>query len=156
MQIQSHPQKIYLDNCCLGRLSDNQRQNRIRLETKAIETILRMIFNDELEWVVSDVLVIEINKNPNITQRDEINELLNYAHHTISIGLWEKSRGIQLEKLGFKPLDALHIACAENGGVDIFLTTDDKLISRATRFNAELLLPVTNPHTWLQQVQSTF
>lgn len=152
MQIQFQPQKIYLDNCCLGRSSDNQTQNRIRLETNAVETIINYIFKGELYWIVSEVLFLEVSKNPNVAQRDEINDLLNFAHHTVSVEAAERSRGRQLEAFGFKPLDALHIACAETGGVDIFLTTDDKILNRATRFSSDLCVRVENPHTWLQDM----
>ena len=150
MQIQSQPLKIYLDNCCLSRSSDNQTQDRIRLETIAVESIVNYIDKGKLYWIVSEVLIIEVNKNPNLVQRDEINELLNFAHHTVSIGVSERYRGTQLEVLRFKPLDALHIACAESGDADIFFTTDDKLLNRARRYNAKLDIRVENPHTWLQ------
>ncbi len=152
MQIQYQPQKIYLDNCCLGRSSDNQTQNRIRLETNAVETIINYIFKGELYWIVSEALFLEVSKNPNVAQRDEINDLLNFAHHTVSIEAAERARGKQLEAFGFKLLDALHIACAESGGADIFLTTDDKILNRAARFRTELRVRVGNPHTWLQEM----
>ncbi len=83
-------------------------------------------------------------------QRDEIKELLKFSHHSVSIGVSERYRGKQLVVLGFKPLDALHIACAESGNAEIFFTTDDKLLSRATRFNEKMNIRVENPHTWLQ------
>jgi len=39
-----------------------------------------------------------------------------------------KERGRELEKQGIKPLDALHLACAESGKIDYFLTCDDKVV----------------------------
>lgn len=41
-----------------------------------------------------------------------------------------KSRALALEQTGFKALDALHLACAEAGGAEGFLTCDDRLIRR--------------------------
>lgn len=37
---------------------------------------------------------------------------------------------LALEQSGFKPLDALHFACAEAAGAAHFLTCDDRLIRR--------------------------
>ena len=47
-------------------------------------------------------------------------------------------------------MDALHIACAESGNVDIFLTTDDGILRRAKRNSSNLYVQVENPYVWLQ------
>ena len=39
-------------------------------------------------------------------------------------------RAKEMETLGIKGLDALHIACAERLKVDYFLTCDDKIIKK--------------------------
>ena len=54
--------------------------------------------------------------------------------------------------MGFKPFDALHLACAESGNADVFLTTDDRLIKRSKRFISELRVRVENPLSWLLEV----
>jgi len=36
--------------------------------------------------------------------------------------------------LNFKYHDALHLAFAEAGGADVFLTTDDRLLRKAKKF----------------------
>ncbi|XCN74374.1 MAG: hypothetical protein Q3M24_06415 [Candidatus Electrothrix aestuarii] len=41
--------KIYLDACCFNRPFDDQRQNRIRLESEAIILIMERMHNKE--WV---------------------------------------------------------------------------------------------------------
>lgn len=77
---------------------------------------------------------------------------LTQVHQTIPLGISEISRGKQLEVLGFKELDALHLACAESGSVDIFLTTDDRLLRGAKRNNSFLRVRVENPYVWFQEV----
>ena len=72
------------------------------------------------------------------------------THQTVAVGSPEILRGKQLETLGFKELDALHIACAESGDADIFLTTDDRLLGRAKRNSSQLRVHVENPYVWLQ------
>lgn len=42
-------------------------------------------------------------------------------------------RGYEIQKIGIKLYDALHIASAEYGKAKIFLTTDDKLLKIAQR-----------------------
>ena len=39
-------------------------------------------------------------------------------------------RAGELEEAGVRPLDALHVACAEAAECDLFLTCDDRLINR--------------------------
>ena len=54
--------------------------------------------------------------------------------------------------MGFKSYDALHLACAQDAGVDIFLSTDDKLIKKAIKKKDILKIKVNNPLNWLQGV----
>ena len=72
-------------------------------------------------------------------ERSQVKVLLTLAHQTIPRRRKEGLRGLQLELLGFKEQDALHLACAESGEADIFLTTDDRLLSQSTT------LPRTTP-----------
>ena len=77
---------------------------------------------------------------------------LNRAYQNVSIGATEDTRGQELEALGFKWFDALHLACAESSKTDVFLTTDDRLLRRGNRFRALLQVRVENPYNWLQEV----
>lgn len=54
--------------------------------------------------------------------------------------------------LGFRTYDALHLACAEQATVDIFLTTDDHVLRIATRHTAQLQVRVADPLAWLLEV----
>ena len=152
MQIQFQDLKIYLDTCSVGRPLDDQEQDRIHRETEAVETIVDYFFTGQLYWVASEVLALEIANNPNLKKREATRDLLNSAHETVLVGPVERLRAINLESLGFKPLDALHIACAESGGADVLLTTDDQMLSLAKRHRTQLRVRVENPHTWLQEI----
>ncbi|MFM7219786.1 MAG: hypothetical protein ACKO21_06185 [Nodosilinea sp.] len=61
-------------------------------------------------------------------------------------------RAGDLQELGFKPFDALHIACAEAANVDTFLTTDDQLLRKASAHIDQLNVQVQNPLTWLMTI----
>lgn len=58
-------------------------------------------------------------------------------------------RALELKRLGFGEMDSLHMACAEHSNVDVFLTTDDKLIRTANRLAGQLDILVDNPLNWL-------
>ena len=144
--------KIYLDTCCLNRLSDRQIQERIRQETEAVNIMLSNFRTKRWHWISSSILQFEINQNPDLDQRVSLTTLLQLGHQTIFVGGEEILRGEELEGLGFKELDALHIACAESGNADILLTTDDRMLKRAKRYRAQLQVRVENPYTWLQEI----
>ena len=152
MQIQFQERRIYLDTCTVGRSLDDQTQDRIRCETEAIETIVDYFFTGELHWIASEVLAIEIANNPNLKVREVMKDRLNFAHEAVLVGSAEEQRVAELETLGFKRFDALHIACAESGGSAILLTTDDRMLRLAKRHRAQLQVRVENPHTWLQEM----
>ncbi len=152
MQIQFLASKVYLDTCCVGRPLDDQTQDRIRSETEAVETIVNYFSLGQLHWISSEVLAIEAANNPNLKKREAITDRLNFTNETILVGTVERTRAAYLQSLGFKLFDALHIACAESGGADVLLTTDDRMLRLAKRHHAQLRVRVENPHTWLQEV----
>ena len=120
--------RLYLDACCLNRLTDDQSQDRVRREAEAVEGILRLVRGGQATWVSSIALEIEISRNP------------------------DAERAAVLQKLGFGTFDALHLASAEQGRSDVFLTTDDGLLHRAARYRNELRLRVQNPSSWYQEL----
>jgi predicted nucleic acid-binding protein len=147
--------KIYLDACCLNRPFDDQTQDRIRLESEAILLILARVEDNRWDWFSSNVVDHEIAQTPDPKRRERITLLVAHAHHSMIIGDNEIERAKELEKMGFGDMDALHIACAEHLEVDIFLSTDDKLIRCAVRMAKRLHVAVDNPLTWLANRRET-
>ena len=144
--------RIYLDTCCLSRLFDPPTQDRVRQEAEAIGQILTFCFKGNWYWISSAILSDEIEQTPDLIKRSRIKDLLPQADQIISLGTDVRTRGKNLESLRLQEIDAFHIACAEIGNVDIFLTTDDKLLRRAERFHTQLNLRIENPYTWLKKV----
>src|SRR2546423_1930545 len=58
--------RIYFDACCLNRLTDDQSQSRIREEAGAVERVLKLVRDGIIQWIASDALSDEIDKNPNL------------------------------------------------------------------------------------------
>ena len=144
--------RIYIDTCCLNRPFDDQTQDRIHLETEAILIILKHMDEKEWEWIGSEVLNYEIEQTPDQERRRRVKMIAGYIHQIIKIDTSAIQRAKQLEALGFHSFDALHLACAENGNTDIFLTTDDKLLQLANKWSTNLSVRVENPLSWLKEV----
>ena len=58
-------------------------------------------------------------------------EILSKAGEVVSINEAIEYRAKQLEAIGIKALDALHLASAEEAGVDFFCTCDDRFLKKA-------------------------
>ena len=55
------------------------------------------------------------------------------------------TRARTLEQVGFRGLDALHVASAEAGGAVLLVTTDDRMIQKAMRARADLQVRLVTP-----------
>jgi hypothetical protein len=145
--------KIYLDVCCLNRPFDDQTQNRIRLEAEAVLLILGQIQSGDWTWCSSEVVDDEITQTPDRKRRERLEQLVIHAHKSYAISEEDIARAKWLVRLGFSGMDALHLASAESKAVDIFLTTDDKLLKRAVKLAGQLQITVENPLSWIVQQQ---
>jgi len=141
--------KLYLDVCCLNRPFDDWEQPRIRLEAEAVVAILEHCQTDDWLFVSSTALESEIAQTPEAIRRQQVMDLLAAAKINMKVTPETIQRAGDLQKIGFKPFDALHIACAEATSVDAFLTTDDRLLRKANTHIDQLNVQVQNPLTWL-------
>jgi predicted nucleic acid-binding protein len=146
--------KIYLDACCLSRLTDDQSQPRVSGEAKAVEKILRMVRQEFVIWISSSVLSLEISRNPDTERRRGAEALLTFAHEIFIPDSATADLAQRIERLGITSFDALHLASADQSGADVFLTTDDNLLRRARRGRGLLRIRAQNPVSWLREVQS--
>ena len=142
---------IYLDVCCLNRPFDDQSQNRVRLETEAILSILEMTRAEKLKLVGSDVIDDELAQMPDAERREKVEQLFDPATKHIAFTAAIERRANEFHKWNISPLDALHLASAEVAHADYFLTTDDYLLRRARLHAGELKVKVENPAKWLIQ-----
>jgi len=144
--------KIYFDTCCINRPFDDQTQVRVRLEAEAVLGVLGRIENGEWKWVGSEVLMDEIEQTPDAQRLSRIKLLSGFVQEIVEIGEKEVKRAKELQKDGFQVFDALHIACAESAKVDVFLSTDDRLLKQAKRVSKRLHVKVENPLTWIEEM----
>ncbi len=144
--------KVYLDACCLNRPFDDQRQLRIRLESEAIVIVLEKFQSGEWQWLGRQALLYELSQNPDVERRQRTLALARMAHENVALTDETLQRAEALEQMGFDAYDAVHLACAEAGGADVFLTTDDRMVKVARRRKGLLNLRVDNPVRWLEEV----
>jgi len=144
--------RIYLDVCCLNRPFDDQRQDRVRLEAEAVLLILGRCEAGVWQWHSSAVAEEEVNNTPSSERRSRVRNMLSGAHSTVALADAAIARAQELKAMGFRTYDALHLACAEQATVDVFLTTDDRVLRIGTRHAAQLKVRVANPLDWLLEV----
>lgn len=126
--------KIYLDACCLNRPFDDHAQDRIRLESEAVLSILTQSKTKKWLLLNSEIIDIEISKIPDSDKKQRVGILSSLLKPLILIDENVEKRAIALEDLGFESYDALHIACAEKGKANILLTTDDKFLNKGLQY----------------------
>jgi predicted nucleic acid-binding protein len=144
--------KIYLDACCLNRPFDDQSQARVRLEAEAISIIVDKSFRREWDWIGSEVLLYEIGQNPDLERREQVVALATQSRDVVKTTDEILRRAEKLEEAGFGSYDATHLASAESAKVDIFLTTDDRIVKIAKRNKGLFQFSVENPAIWLEEV----
>jgi len=144
--------KVYLDVCCLCRPFDDQRVNRIYLESEAVKEILTRCTQD---WtlVISDAVTYEISRIRDRTRMKKARKFLEIPHEHVAITKKVSQRYHDFVKLGIDPPDALHLACAEAAGA-VLLTTDDAVIKIIKKYPHHISIEVHNPVEWLMEVNA--
>lgn len=147
--------RVYLGavirRCCLNRPFDDQSQDRIRLEAEAVLLILSGVASGAAVLISSEAVLLEAARIPDPERRHRVLVLMESATVSRSVGRSEIERARELTRAGFRPVDALHLACAEAEDSDVFLTTDDRLLRRARRRPSTLRVRVANPLAWIQE-----
>jgi predicted nucleic acid-binding protein len=138
-----NPMRIYLDNCCFNRPFDSQSQVRVRLETEAKLRIQERVVSGEIELAWSYMLDYENAANPFEERRTAIRQWRNLAIIDVieAPALLENARS--LVALGLRSKDAIHVACAVEAGCEYFVTTDDILLKKLSRYTRILAVDPT-------------
>ena len=124
---------VYFDTSCLGRPFDDQSISRNANEREAILTMLEMVERGELTLTISDFVSDEIADTPDELRRQQLQDVAALSTTVVAATDKIRDRGAELQRLGLKPFDALHIAAAESARVDRLCTADDRLKRRAAR-----------------------
>jgi predicted nucleic acid-binding protein len=144
--------RIYLDACCINRPFDDLSIDRNRLEAEAVQIVLRHVQSGTWEMAGSEALDAELSLIPTPDRRRAASVLAAMRSQVVTVGEAEHSRATALIGLGFKAMDALHIACAETARCDVLLTTDDRLLSRSRAYHSQIRIRLANPLDWIAEV----
>ena len=141
-----------MDLCCLNRPFDDLSQDRVYLEAEAILSIISRC--EEGKWVLvsSGAIDFELLKLPDIDRLEQIQTLYSVASERIKLTEQTEKRAAFFQQNGLKPFDSLHLALAEADEVNVFLTTDDRLLRTAKRL--DLKINIANPVSWLMEVMN--
>src|SRR5271157_5245524 len=142
--------KIYMDVCCLCRPFDDRTEDRIRIESEAVLTILARC---SIDWILvgSDVVDFEISRILDNEKKRNANLLASLAKYKVAIDEGIIARALKFENRGFKPMDALHLSSAEKSA-DVMLTTDDEILRKAELNSTFITVKIDNPTRWLIDV----
>jgi len=125
--------RIYLDTCAWCRLFDFISNSKIINESKAVTQILRRVDIKEFEIIGGSVLLAEIAM---VIPEHKKEAVMNLAAHAASCfypateSAGKKAREIMKES-GINAMDALHIAVAIENNAEIFVTTDNSILSKS-------------------------
>lgn len=123
--------RVYLDICCLNRPFDDARQLRIHLESEAVLGIIAAQEQRQIEIVSSDALAHENDLNPNPDRRRHVRSVLEQCTVSAQMNPSVIVSASAFVKLGFSPIDSLHLACAIDSSCDFLCTCDDNFLRKA-------------------------
>lgn len=138
---------IYLDACCWSRITDDLSIERNRKEAASIVAILLHSEAGHCSCLSSEVVRTELEQTSDGENREIVlRNLERFGYDTIVLDPEIERMAANFSRTGsIASLDALHLASAISGGVQIFLTTDDKLVKKAARLRLPSGFRILNP-----------
>jgi predicted nucleic acid-binding protein len=106
-----------------------------------------------LAYNTMEVVEFEVGKTPDPERRRRVRLLASHADDSVVAGQAEIGRAKRFESWGISAYDALHLACAESSGADVFLTTDGELLRKVANYAEQLTVRVEDPMTWLRELR---
>lgn len=114
--------------------------------------MLEKLSQGEWDWVGSEILLYEISQNPDLENKQRVIAFVSLTNQVVEITEKLLHRADELEEAGFDSYDAIHLASAELGKADVFLTTDDQILKIVSRRRNLLSFVIENPVKWLEEV----
>ncbi len=125
--------RIYLDNCALGRLSDDTTQELVRIEAQAVEHIFAGVDVGMYPLVASEILLAEVLRNLNAGRRAKALFLIGKASGVQSLTPAIMRSAERVAQRGLGLADALHLYSALAAGCEVLLTTDSRFLRQVAR-----------------------
>jgi predicted nucleic acid-binding protein len=129
--------KVYLDN----------------LETEAKLYIQQLIIQKKMQLVWSYILDFENSKNPFEERKRKIERWKFLAVEDVEENTEILSIAKELEKIGLKKIDALHVACAIYTKCNYFITTDKGILKKSKYIK---WIEITDPISFIREVLDAY
>ncbi|MBX3402739.1 MAG: hypothetical protein KF699_04915 [Phycisphaeraceae bacterium] len=144
--------RIYLDICCLKRPFDDQLHPRIAAETAAILGILAQVESRRIEAVCSPAHLFENSLNPDVQRAAAVHEWVAGRVSSSVPGSGVEVEFARLRGCGLGQFDALHVAWACALKCHVFISVDDRLLSRGARALGSGAMRVLGPMEFVKEV----
>ena len=142
--------RVYLDNCCYNRPFDPQTDLVISIETAAKMRVQALMKSGEIEYAWSEALDYELGESPNLQEPDMITPWRFNATVIVPTDDVLIDRGEEIEAMGLKAMDAMHVASVEAAGCDWFLTTDKGILKKLRMLGD---MRIANPVDFVMEVR---
>ena len=130
--------RAYLDTCVWCRPFDAMTSDRILQEAESVNKLMRKVDNNEIEIVGSSVLLFEVSMISDNLKRISVEKLIARVATEIS-PVTVSTKGLAgqiMNSCGVGAMDVMHLAIAMECGAQVFLTTDDAILSSADHISA--------------------
>lgn len=97
------------------------------------------------------MLELEVRRDPDGRKREDVLALLLHSSERAMPTPVSFDRAQKLQGIGYGAIDAWHLALAEQAGVDVLLTTDDRFLRIASRGIGKPTVELANPLDWRQR-----
>ncbi len=144
--------KVYLDLCIYNRPFDDQTNERIFIEARAFYIVIKWLEEGKIIIIHSDALEYENSLTSNPDRRRRVKSYLSLAKEFVKLSDFSIRRASEIINLGFREMDALHIAMAEEGKAHYFVTCDDGIIDIAEKNQERLKVKVCSILEFLEEV----
>lgn len=145
--------KIYLDSCVYNRPFDDYRKDeRIFIEAVAFYILLNLVEDGRIRLINSDALAYENEQIADMERKRRVKTYLDRSAYFVELSEQIIERARNIIRYGFKSLDALHIAMAENGLAEYFVTCDDDIIRKGKSLQDKLKVKVRGVLEFLMEV----
>ncbi|MBT9166270.1 MAG: hypothetical protein DDT25_00953 [Chloroflexi bacterium] len=138
--------KFYLDTCVWCRPFDRPANERIILESAAVKGVINRVDSGEVVILASSILFLEASLISQGYKRDAVREFISRSIAEIA-PVTERSEELAneiMEDYNISAMDAMHLAIAIDNEVEVFLTTDDKILKKADQIS-KYGIEVKNP-----------
>ncbi|MBQ7220910.1 MAG: hypothetical protein IJS28_08030 [Synergistaceae bacterium] len=146
--------RVYLDTCCYNRAVEESEQENMKAESEAVNYILASAQENGDVIIGSDAIHDEINDIHSEARKSAVQEKYSAAGEYVAYDEAVNNRTYYfMFKANVHEKDARHLACAEKGEANVFLTTDYRLIKAS--FRLKLNFQVMNPVCYADCLRKT-